>query len=131
MYSKVLLSWNRCYFRKEPEEDLRTYSNLCCHIQAYALHFVFASTARKAFSGQIIRLVHTQSVNPSRRIGRASKPPHGYSDTFLERTTESSQVRKKNGRLSAQTPLVLRKSPQLFLRYGTQLKCEALLVRKN
>ena len=45
--------------------------------------------------------------------------------------SESSQVRKKNGRLFSKTPLVSRKSPRLFLRYGTLLKCEALLVRKN
>ena len=70
-------------------------------------------------------------MKPSSRTGRTSKPPHGYSDAFLNRAAESSQVRQKNGRPSAQTPLVSRKSPQLFLRYGTLLKCEALLVRKN
>ena len=83
------------------------------------------------FFRQIIRFVHTHIVNPSSRTARASKPPRGYSDAFLERTTESSQVRKKNGRLFSKTPLVSRKSPRLFLRYGTLLKCEALLVRKN
>lgn len=70
------------------------------------------------FFGHIIRFVHTHSVNPSSRTGRASKPPRGYSDAFLERTTESSQVRKKNGRLFSKPHLFREKVLDFFYGMG-------------
>lgn len=137
MYSKVLLFGIVAILGKSQKKTYGltpTFAVIYKHMRCISFLRVLPG---KLFQGvddffrQIIRFVHTHIVNPSSRTARASKPPRGYSDAFLERTTESSQVRKKNGRLFSKTPLVSRKSPQLFLRYGTLLKCEPLLVRKN
>lgn len=118
MYSKVLLFGIVAILGKSQKKTYGltpTFAVIYKHMRCISFLRVLPG---KLFQGvddffrQIIRFVHTHIVNPSSRTARASKPPRGYSDAFLERTTESSQVRKKNGRLFSKTPLVSRKSHQ-------------------